>query len=105
MAVTAETVKTVRERDRVCRYCFGREYEPGKGPEWRYVLHHIAPRGLGGVGDDLLREEADQPDQLALLHDHCHREVHARPRKARLLGLMESRLGKVRPSALIRRPA
>jgi hypothetical protein len=98
MAVTEATVKAVRERDRVCRYCFGREYEPGKGPEWRYVLHHRAPKFMGGTDD----AGQGAPGNLVLLHDHCHVEVHARPRKARLLGLMESRLGKVRPSALIR---
>jgi hypothetical protein len=105
MAVTEATAKAVAQRDRVCRYCFGREYEPGPGPQWRYVIHHIAPKGMGGIGDELLRAEGDQPERLVLLHDFCHRQVHERPRKARLLGLLESRLGKVRPSALIRRPA
>lgn len=104
MAVTEATVKAVRERDRVCRYCFGREYEPGPGPEWRFVIHHIAAGGLGGVVDEALRAEADSPGSLALLHDYCHRvNVHDQPRRARALGLIGSRLGTVRPSALLQR--
>jgi hypothetical protein len=72
---------------------------------WKLVFHHIAPRGLGGIGDKLLREEAS-PDELALLHDGCHRWVHDNPRQGRALGLIRSRLGQVSPSALIaRRPA
>lgn len=107
MAVSAATATTVRarEHDR-CQLCLLGEYEVGPGPEWRLVFHHVAPRGLGGVGDKLLREEADTPDQLALLHDQCHRFIHANPREARALGLIQSRLGQVSPSALIaRRPA
>jgi hypothetical protein len=99
MAVTEATAKAVRDRDRVCRYCFGREYEPGRGPQWRYVIHHRAAKGMGGTDD----AGQDAPSNLVLLHDHCHTEVHARPRKARLLGLLESRLGTIRPSTLIQR--
>ena len=106
MAVTAVTAATVRAREHHrCQLCMLGEYEVGPEPAWRLVFHHIAPRGLGGVGDRLLREEADSPDELALLHDQCHRWLHDNPRRARALGLLESRLGQVRPSALIaRRP-
>lgn len=107
MAVTAATAKAVRAREHNrCQLCLLGEYEVGSEPQWRMVFHHIAPRGLGGVGDKLLREEADTPDQLALLHDGCHRWVHDNPRQGRALGLLASRLGKVSPSGLIaRRPA
>jgi hypothetical protein len=107
MTVTAATAKTVRDREHDrCQLCLLGEFEIGPEPSWRLVLHHIAPRGLGGVGDKLLREEADEPSELALLHDSCHRWVHDNPRQARALGLIRSRLGQVSPSALItRRPA
>lgn len=107
MPVTAATAAAVRKREHDrCQVCLLGEYEIGPEPAWRMVFHHTAPRGLGGVGDKLLREEADTPDQLALLHDVCHRFVHSHPREARALGLLKSRLGMVRPSALIaRRPA
>lgn len=96
MAVTEATAKAVRKRDRVCRLCEREEYAPGRG---RYVIHHVTPKGLGGTD----AADRDHPDRLALLHDACHKEVHANPREARALGLIESRLGQVRPSALIAR--
>jgi hypothetical protein len=97
MAITAATAKTVRERDRVCRLCGLGEFEPTRGFGWRMVLHHVLPKGLGGTAV----VDRDHPDKLVLLHDECHREVHANPREARALGLIQSRLGQVRPSALI----
>jgi len=107
VAVSAATAKSVRDREHNrCQLCLLAEFEIGPEPAWRLVFHHIAPRGLGGVGDRLLREEADEPSELALLHDQCHRWVHDNPRQARALGLIRSRLGQVSPSALIaRRPA
>jgi hypothetical protein len=108
MAVTAVIAKAVRDREHGrCQLCLLGEYEVGPEPQWRLVFHHIAPRGLGGVGDKLLREEADEPSELALLHDQCHRWLHDNPRQARALGLIRSRLGMVSPSALIsgRQPA
>jgi hypothetical protein len=96
MAVTAATAKAVRKRDRVCRLCEGAEFDQGRG---RYVVHHVTPKGLGGTD----AADRDHPDKLALLHDACHREVHANPRQAREAGLLESRLGTVRPSALLQR--
>jgi len=100
MAVTAATAKTVRDREHHrCQLCMLGEYEVGPGPEWRLVLHHVKPRGPGGTSDP----DADTPGNLALLHHGCHQWAHANPREARALGLLESRLGQVRPSALIAR--
>jgi hypothetical protein len=97
MAVTAATAATVRAREGGrCQLCTLGEYEEGRG---RLVLHHTTPKGIGGTG----QADRDTPERLALLHDTCHREVHAHPREARALGLLESRLGQVRPSALIQR--
>jgi len=61
------------------------------------VLHHVKTKGPGGTSDP----DRDAPRNLALLHDECHRWAHDHPREARALGLLESRLGQVRPSALI----
>jgi hypothetical protein len=96
MAVTAATAKTVRDRelDR-CQLCGGREWEDANG----FDLHHLRPKSMGGTADP----QRDAPERLALLHAECHKEVHANPREARALGLIESRLGKVRPSALLQR--
>ena len=103
MTVTAETAKTIRSREHNrCQLCLTGEYEVGPGPEWRLVFHHVKAKGPGGTSDP----DRDSPGNLALLHDGCHRWTHANPREARALGLLESRLGQVRPSALIqRRPA
>jgi hypothetical protein len=103
LAVTAETAKVVRERARHrCQFCLLGEYQPGPASDWRLVLHHIAAGGKGGTRDP----GHDLPANLALLHDFCHRViVHGNPREARALGLLASRLGKIRPSALLRRPA
>jgi hypothetical protein len=101
MTVTAATAKVVRDREHGrCQLCLLGEFEAGMG---RFALHHVAPKGPGGTSDPT----KDLPSNLALLHDRlCHPWVHAHPREARALGLLASRLGKVRPSALIaRRPA
>ena len=96
MAITEAVVRAVRMRDMVCRLCNREEFAEGRG---RFVLHHVTPKGLDGTA----ATDRDHPDKLALLHDQCHKEVHANPREARALGLMQSRLGKVRPSALLQR--
>ena len=91
MAVTAETAALVRLREKGrCQYCRMPEWRSGLG---RFVIHHIQARGSGGTSDPAL----DSPANLALLHDTCHREVHANPRKARERGLMVSKLGRIEP--------
>jgi hypothetical protein len=106
MAVTAATAAEVRKRDRNrCRFCGAHEHDPKlfqAGNMGRFVIHHVKPKGPGGTSDPA----RDNPANLALLHDECHRWVHDNPREGRALGLLRSRLGQVSPSALIaRRPA
>ncbi|HEV8652828.1 MAG TPA: hypothetical protein VG276_26435 [Actinomycetes bacterium] len=98
MAVTAATAATVRAREgNRCQLCTLGEYEEGRG---RLVLHHKQAKSAGGTADPT----RDLPGNLVLLHDRqCHPWVHAHPREARALGLLASRLGTVRPSALIQR--
>jgi hypothetical protein len=97
MAVTEATAKAVRARERGrCQLCNFHEFEQGQGP---FELHHVRRKGLGGTSDP----QRDHPDHLALLHRDCHGEVHANPRQAREAGLLESRLGTIRPSALLQR--
>jgi hypothetical protein len=47
-----------------CQYC-KKGYKDGE----RWQLHHIKPRSMGGV---------DKPSNLALLHESCHAEIHAK---------------------------
>lgn len=98
MAITAVTVTAVREREgNRCQLCTLEEYDQGLG---RFALHHVVAKGPGGTSDPT----KDLPSNLALLHDRvCHPWVHAHPREARAMGLLGSRLGKVRPSALLQR--
>jgi hypothetical protein len=102
MAVTEATAKAVRDRELGrCQLCNFHEHDPewwthDRGP---FELHHVKRKGLGGTSDP----ERDAPENLALLHRDCHAEVHANPREARALGLIESRLGTIRPSALLQR--
>lgn len=99
MAITEATAKAVREREgNRCQLCNLHEFEQGWG---KFELHHTRPKRMGGTTE----ADRDHPDRLALLHQECHSEVHANPRQAREVGLLESRLGTIRPSALIRRPA
>jgi hypothetical protein len=100
MAITAATAAEVRKRERDrCQLCGVTE---GHAPEVRMEIHHVRLKGIGGTSDP----DRDHPDHLALLHRGCHKAVHDNPRAARARGLLESRLGQVRPSALIaRRPA
>ena len=39
----------------------------GKGYSGNWNLHHIIPRSKGGTG---------RPDNIALLHEHCHQKLH-----------------------------
>ena len=100
MAITEAAAKAVRQREgNRCQLCLLGEFEPTRGFGWRMVLHHVKPKGPGGTSDP----QRDAAENLALLHDECHREVHAHPKQARAMGLLGSRLGKVRPSALLQR--
>jgi hypothetical protein len=97
MTVTEATAKAVRDREQGrCQLCNFHEWDMGRGG---FELHHVRRKGLGGTSDP----ERDHPDHLALLHRDCHAEVHANPRQARKAGLLESRLGQIRPSALLQR--
>jgi 5-methylcytosine-specific restriction endonuclease McrA len=51
----------VRENS-ICQYC-GKKIKQGE----RVEIHHIVQRSNGGT---------DKPDNLALLHDKCHAELH-----------------------------
>jgi len=97
MAVTEATVKAVRDREQGrCQLCNFHEHEQGRGP---FELHHTRPKRMGGTSEP----DRDHPDRLALLHGGCHKAVHDNPRQAREAGLLESRLGQIRPSALLQR--
>jgi hypothetical protein len=104
MGVTAQVAEAVRQRETPpgeheprCQLCRLNEYDLGLG---RFHLHHVDGKGMGGTADPA----CDDPAQLRLLHEACHRVVHNHPIVGRALGLLGSRLGTVRRSTLIAEP-
>jgi predicted HNH restriction endonuclease len=61
-------------------YQFGSTY-PCSG---RLVVHHKKPRGMGGTPDPTIHDL----DNLAVLCDTHHREVHANPTRSYNCGLL-----------------
>jgi 5-methylcytosine-specific restriction endonuclease McrA len=55
--LSKETIKEVRERDKVCRKCFAKE---------NLDVHHIVSRVKGG---------SNNPTNLVLLCGRCHRHM------------------------------
>jgi hypothetical protein len=86
----------LRTRTRgLCELCMLAEFALGRG---RFHRHHLLGKGMGGTSE----KDCDRADLLKLLHAACHGAVHHEPRLARKAGLLGSRLGTVRPSALLR---
>jgi len=53
------------------------------------VVHHRQAKGMGGKRPP----EHDRPPNTVVLHDHCHKQVHAHPKAARAAGLIVSGWG------------
>jgi len=71
-----DTVLQVQQRSRGrCERCLL--------PAPKGVLHHRQPRGMGGSTD-----VPHAPANVMLLHDSCHRWLHAHPQRAYQEGLL-----------------
>ena len=81
-----DAYRAVMQRDRWCM-ASARGFGSTEPCDHRLVVHHVSPKGMGGSK----HRDPDRLDNLVVLCDRHHREVHANPARSYDTGLLKRR--------------
>ena len=84
--VDADVYDAVMRRDRWCQ-ASAHGFGSATACQGRLVVHHVTPKGMGGSK----HRDPDSLDNLVVLCDDHHREVHANPTRSYDTGLLKRR--------------